>query len=101
MYGYIAKIKAKPGERDALLAILLEGSSGMAGCINYVIAEDRDNADAIWVTEVWESKAAHSASLSLPSVKAAIAKAMPLIASFEPLAETTPRGGIGLPVTDG
>jgi len=56
MYGYIAKIKAKPGERDALLAILLEGSSGMAGCINYVIAEDRDNADAIWVTEVWRAR---------------------------------------------
>ena len=95
MYGYIAKINANLGDRDQLLTILLEGCSDMAGCISYVVAEDRDNADAIWVTEVWESKAAHSASLSLPSVKAAIAKAMPLIASFEPLAETTPFGGIG------
>ena len=98
MYGYIAKINAKPGERDALLAILLEGSTGMAGCIGYVVAEDQDNMDAVWVTEVWESEAAHAASLQLPSVKAAIAKAMPLIAGFEPLAQTTPRGGIGLPV---
>jgi hypothetical protein len=65
-------------------------------CLSYVIATDQSNADAIWVTEVWESKAAHTASLALPNVRAAIAQAMPHIAGFEPVAETTPVGRIGL-----
>jgi quinol monooxygenase YgiN len=97
MYGHIARILSKPGEREALLAILLESTGTMAGCLSYVIATDQSNADALWVTEVWESKAAHTASLSLPNVKAAIAQAMPHIAGFDPRAETTPVGGIGLP----
>lgn len=32
MYGLIGKIKAEPGQRDALVSILLEGVSGMPGC---------------------------------------------------------------------
>ena len=45
MYGLIGKMTAAKGERDAL-----------------------------WVTEVWDSKASHDASL--PLVQAAIAKAV-------------------------
>jgi quinol monooxygenase YgiN len=97
MHGHVVRIVAKPGKREALLAILLENTGTMAGCISYVIATDQGDADAIWVTEVWESKAAHTASLSLPNVQAAIAQAMPHIASLNPRSETTPVGGIGLP----
>jgi quinol monooxygenase YgiN len=97
MYGHIARIISKPGERETLLAILLESTGTMAGCLSYVIATDQGNADALWVTEVWESKAAHTASLALPNVKAAIAQAMPHIAGLDPRVETTPVGGIGLP----
>ena len=39
---------------------------------------------------------AHRASLSLPSVQAAIAKGRPLIAGMETVAETRPLGGHGL-----
>ena len=97
MYGHIAKITSKPGKREVLLAIFLENSAAMAGCISYVIALDHADADALWVTEVWESEAAHTASLTLPNVKAAIAQAMPHIAGFAPRVQTTPVGGIGLP----
>lgn len=96
MYGLIGKIKAKPGQRDALVTILLEGVSGMPGCLSYVVARDPGDADAIWITEVWDSPASHKASLSLPSVKNAIAQGKPLIAGFEQQIETSPVGGYGI-----
>jgi quinol monooxygenase YgiN len=97
MYGFIGKIKAAPGKRSALVAILLEGVSGMPGCLSYVVAHDPEDADAIWVTEVWDSQASHKASLDLPSVKAAITRGRPLIVGFEQSFETTPIGGHGIP----
>ena len=94
MYGMIGKIKAKPGERAALAAILAGSTGGMPGCISYVVAEDVADADALWVTELWESKAAHDASLALPVVKEAIGKGRPLIAGFDVHAETRPLSGV-------
>ena len=96
MYGLIAKMKTIPGQRDALVSILLEGTSGMPGCLSYIIATDPADGDAIWVTEVWETSEAHRASLSLPSIQQAIARGRPLIAAFGERFETTPVGGAGL-----
>jgi quinol monooxygenase YgiN len=96
MYGLIGKMTAQPGRRDELAAVLLEGVSGMPGCLSYIVANDPVDADVIWITEAWESKAAHGASLSLPSVRAAIAKGRPLIAAMAGVAETVPVGGHGL-----
>lgn len=96
MFGLIGKMRAQPGQRDALLAILLNGVQGMPGCISYIIARDPEDADALWITEVWSSAEDHKASLSLPRVQAAIAKARPLIAGFESSVHTEPVGGIGL-----
>jgi len=97
MYGLIGQIKAQPGQRDALAAILLEGTAEMPGCFSYVVARDSTDADALWITEVWDSRDSHSASLQLPAVQAAIAKGRPLIAGFGSRAETEPLGGAGLP----
>ena len=58
---------------------------------------DPADANALWVTEVWESQASHQASLSLPAVQAAIAKGRPMIAGFSNRVETVPLGGYGLP----
>ena len=96
MYGLIAKMTAKPGERAALEAILLANEEGMPGCLSYIIARDPENADALWITEVWDTQASHAASLAIPSVKAAVVRAMPLIAGFSDRVVTTPIGGIGL-----
>lgn len=96
MYGLVGKMTAKPGQRAALAAVLLEGVSGMPGCLSYVVANDPVNADLLWITEVWESRDAHRASLALPAVRAAIAKGRPLIAGMESVAETQPLGGHGL-----
>jgi len=96
MYGLIGKITTVPGKRDEFAAILLAGTGGMPGCLSYVVAVDPADADALWVTEVWDSQASHKASLSLPSVQAAIAKGRPLIAGFGSRVETRPIGGVGL-----
>ena len=96
MYGLIGKMIAQPGQRDALTAILLEGTATMPGCLSYIVARDDAGADALWVTEVWDTKASHQASLALPSVQAAIARGRPLIAGFGERFETTPVGGQGL-----
>lgn len=96
MYGLIGKMKCAPGQRESLISILLEGTSGMPGCLSYVVATDPTDADAIWITEAWVDQDKHKASLALPSVQAAIAKARPLIAGFGERFETQPVGGHGL-----
>jgi quinol monooxygenase YgiN len=97
MYGLIGKMTAVPGQRDALAATLLQGTDAMPGCLSYVIATDPADTDALWITEVWDNRASHQASLTLPTVQAAIKMGRPLIAAFSNRVETTPIGGRGLP----
>ena len=96
MYGLIGKAKCVAGKRDEFIAILLEGVGAMPGCLSYVVARDPQDPDAIWITEVWDSKESHAASLRLPAVRAAIAKGRPLIANFGDQTVTEPVGGFGL-----
>ena len=100
-FGLHGKLTAQPGQRDALLAILLEAAAlvGAApGCEIYFVSTSQTEPDALWVTEVWRSEADHAASLSFPGVKELIVKAKPLIASMSDAARTVPIGGKGLPV---
>jgi quinol monooxygenase YgiN len=97
MFGLIGKMRAAPGKRDGLIRILLDGTGSMPGCLSYIVAADPADADAIWITEVWDSETNHKASLSLPAVQAAIAKGRPMIAGFGERFITTPVGGAGLP----
>lgn len=92
-FGMIGKIKTQPGKRAELVSILAGGTGAMPGCRAYLIAEDVKDADAIWITESWDDKASHAASLQLPAVREAIAKGRPLIAGFELSAETRPVRG--------
>jgi len=96
MFGMIGKIQAAAGKREELIALLLSGATGMAGCLSYVVAKDAADENTIWVTEAWDSAASHEASLKLTSVREAIAKARPLIAGFDTVAKTIPVGGVGL-----
>jgi quinol monooxygenase YgiN len=96
MYGLIGKMIATPGQRDALIAILLDGVADMPGCLSYIVAKDLDDTDAIWITEVWESQASHAESLALPLVQQAITLGKPLIADFGDSIVTMPVGGHGL-----
>ena len=96
MFGLIGKIKANAGQRDALTAVLLKGAGDMPGCLSYVVAQDPNDPDALWVTEVWDSRESHRNSLTLPAVQQAIARGRALIAGFGERFETEPVGGHGL-----
>jgi len=98
-FGLYGKITAQPGQRDALVAGLLEAAALMQhvpGCELYIVNVSATDADAVWVTEVWSSASAHQASLTLDEIKALIKRNMPLIAGGERI-EIVPIGGKGLP----
>jgi quinol monooxygenase YgiN len=99
MYGLIGRIRTAPGQRDLVIAALLDGTTRLPGCLSYIVAKDPSDATAIWVTEVWDSEASHKASLSLPAVQAAIGRAKPSITGFGERFVTTPVGGVGLPAS--
>ena len=94
MYGLIAKLTLLPGKREEATPLIAESSANMPGCFSYVIAQDAADENVLWVTEVWESKESHDASLSLRAVQAAIPKIKALVAQFEKIAETEPIAGI-------
>ena len=96
LYGLIGKMHVVSGGRDSLIAILIEGLSEMPGCLSYIVAKDHADSGAIWVTEVWDSKSSHEASLSLPAVREVISLGKPLITGFGERFETEPVGGHGL-----
>jgi quinol monooxygenase YgiN len=96
MYGLMGSMTATPGERDTLTDALLEGLRDMPGNRLYIVGHDPENAEKIWITEVWDSAESHRVSLGLPQVQAAIARARPVIAGMGDRQEFLPVGGVGL-----
>ncbi len=96
MYGLIEKLVAIPGQRDALIEILIEGCRDLPGCRSYVIARDGVDANGVWVTEVWDDEASHRAAAVLPAVQKTVAASRPLIEAFGGMTTTEPVGGHGV-----
>ncbi len=80
-FANVGALGAIPGRRDDLVAILTRPSPelGKAGCLQYEVGVNDETPDLVYVSELWESEEAHQASLQLPSVRAAIEEAMPLL----------------------
>lgn len=98
-FGLCGIMKAQPGQRDALLDVLLEAANLVAdlpGCEVWIVNTMPDDPVAIWVTEVWRSEADHAASLASEDVRRIIARARPLIAGFGERFTLEPVGGKGL-----
>ena len=97
-YGYAGTMRAHPGHRDEVIGILLSGVDGLreVGCQLYVVGVVDDDPDLIHVTEVWDSKEAHDASLQLPATREAINRAMPMLTGDFTGQETTVVGGLGV-----
>ena len=84
MYALIGKFTATGGDQDALGEQLLKAAAGMenaTGCLQYLVY--LDDADGVWVSEIWRSKEDHAASLQLPGTSELIAETRPLIAAIE------------------
>lgn len=102
MYGLFGKMRAHPGQREALIGHLLHAATllrDLDGCYLYVISSADDDPDGIWVTEMWASKDDHQNSLTHDAIKSLITVARPLIADMPQRFEFTPLGGKGLPET--
>ncbi|MEK4667283.1 putative quinol monooxygenase [Paenibacillus alvei] len=85
-FGLLGKFTAREENRDMLAAILIEAASQMEaveGCQLYTINLPETELDSVYVYEVWSSKAAHEASLSLEGVQTLINQAKPLITGME------------------
>jgi len=98
VYGYIVSMRTRPGKREEVVVLLLRSLDDLpaAGCLSYVVSECTDDADRIWVSEVWASAEHHAASLQLPETRAAIATVMPLLTGEFTRQETRVVGGLGL-----
>ncbi len=82
MYLLHGKLNAKNGYADELANILLEASKLVAtanGCRLYIIGKDQSDFNAVYITEVWDSKEDHDNSLKVEGVRELIMKAMPIL----------------------
>ena len=93
------KIVAHPGKRDELVAVLLRAAEelgSMPGCRLYIVNVVDEEPDAVWVTELWNSRDDHARSLENGNVLALIQEGRPLIADIAQQIRMTPVGGKGL-----
>ena len=100
-YGLVGKLLAQPGHRDDLRDHLLDAARVLGAnpdCLQYLVSTAPDDADGVWVSELWTSRAAHGASLEPEEVRAVIQRARPLIAGMSDRTELEVHGGKGLPV---
>jgi quinol monooxygenase YgiN len=97
-YGHIGSIRTRPGRGAEFADLLASGADRLktVGCQLYVVGLSDADPDVVWVSEVWDSKEHHEASLQLPEVKGAISKAMPLLTGEFTRQELTIVGGLGL-----
>ncbi|BAP33381.1 antibiotic biosynthesis monooxygenase [Chryseobacterium sp. StRB126] len=76
------RLTAKPGHKEVLADILIQASqlvSTAKGCKLYTVSHDKDDANSVYVTEIWENKDDHDNSLKVEGVRELIMKAMPIL----------------------
>lgn len=98
-YASYVKFTAQPGKRDALVQQLLEAAravESVAGCQIYVVNTSPDEADVVWVTEIWDSQADAQAVLTTGDAQASIQAVLALLAHSPEQITLQPVGGKGI-----
>lgn len=98
-FGIYGKLIAIEGEREQLETILLEAAESLQNhddCELYLVSVAPEEANSVFVYEVWSSESAHQSSLSLESTQTLIQRAKPILAGMERISTLIPRGGKGL-----
>jgi|SRR5665213_449551 len=99
MIGFYTKFTTEENNRDALADILSEAASAMqslSDCHMYIVNKDSLNPKVIWITEIWITPEAHTASLQMEGAKELIAKAIPLLIEKPEQIQLLPVSGKGL-----
>lgn len=97
--GSYIKFTAHPGQRDALVEHLLAAAnsvSSLPGCELYIINTSPSEPDAVWVTEVWSSRADRDAPLTAEGARDSIQQVLALLAAPPERIDVLPIGGKGL-----
>lgn len=102
MVGRYVKMTARPGEGEALSALMLEVARSLhdaEGCQLYVINRALGEPDTIWVNELWRDQAAADASLEMLQTepgKARLGEVLALLEARPERIDLEPLGGLGL-----
>ncbi len=88
MFGLINRFVAHPGQRDSLVAAMTSNVGPLPGCRSFVVAHDPAHSDAVWITEVWDSRDAWQAPLEIEAVKASTEVTVPLVRDWGETVET-------------
>lgn len=95
----LARISAKPGKRDDLIAALqtaLETAKGEQGTIYYILHTDAKNADVLYMYELYENQDAFNAHVGSDAFKALGPAITPFLAGAPEMTFLGPVGGKGL-----
>ncbi len=98
-YSLINKMTVKDGKRDEVVAILLESGKAFndnPACELYLIYNDKEDPNVIWVEDVWVSQEAHTAAMATPDMQTYITKCIPLLAGMPEQLNVELAGGKGL-----
>jgi quinol monooxygenase YgiN len=98
-YALINKLTAKPGRREEAIGNLIESGKPFQdnpACILYLVYEDAQDPNVIWVEDVWTSQEEHAIALKGPELQPFIAKTVPLLEGMPEQTEVVPVGGKGL-----
>lgn len=100
--GRYVRMVAQPGRGSALAHTLLRVADSLRdapGCELYLVNVSADEADTVWITEVWASAAASDEALArdLSEIGIGISDMIGLLAGPPELVDLTPLGGAGLP----
>ncbi len=102
MVGRYVKMTARPGEGDALAALMLDVANslhGADGCELYAINRTVKEPEVVWVTELWRDQGAVDASLAALGTDAGrtrLGEVTALLAGTPERIDLRPLGGVGL-----
>ena len=98
--GRYVRMVARAGQGPRLADTLLKVADGMRdapGCELYLINISADEADTVWVTEVWADEEASDRALNGELGEVGIGEVLELLAGPPELVDLVPLGGAGLP----
>lgn len=93
-HGFHAAIPAKPGQGDALVALLLSAPSfETEDCVVFLVGRSASNLDLVFVTEGWVSQEAHARFFNSDVAKTFTARVQALVGGESQYADEVPVGG--------
>jgi quinol monooxygenase YgiN len=98
-FGMQVRFTTRPGKGDEFVSILQGAALDLEdfeACLLYLVSQEADTPDVVWVTEVWVDNASHAASLEHPHVRSVIDRALPLLAGAPEALHLRPAGGKGI-----